>query len=100
MASVHASPVHEVAKATVESISLIEGRGVEGDAHFGTTVQHLSRIRQDPTQPNLRQVHLIDSELIRRAGVMAIVVTSGAVSAGDSISIEMPAGPHRRLERV
>lgn len=41
----------------------MERRGVDGDAHAGTTVQHLSRVRADPTQPNLRQVHLIHEEL-------------------------------------
>lgn len=42
---------------------LVKGLGVEGDAHSGSTVQHLSRVRSDPTQPNLRQVHLIQAEL-------------------------------------
>jgi MOSC domain-containing protein YiiM len=44
-------------------IRLLEGLGVEGDAHLGTTVQHLSRIRRAPHEPNLRQVHLIHAEL-------------------------------------
>lgn len=37
---------------------------MEGDAHAGVTVQHLSRIARDPSQPNLRQVHLLAFELI------------------------------------
>ena len=44
-------------------IRLIEGIGVEGDAHSGRTVKHRSRVARDPAQPNLRQVHLIHSEL-------------------------------------
>ena len=54
---------HRFSKPTRESITLVAGIGVEGDAHAGTTVQHLSRVRRDPTTPNLRQVHLIHSEL-------------------------------------
>ncbi|MBX8638602.1 MAG: MOSC domain-containing protein [Thermoplasmata archaeon] len=55
---------HDFSKATVESIRLLPGLGVEGDAHMGRTVQHLSRIAKDPNQPNLRQVHLIQYELL------------------------------------
>ena len=54
---------HNFSKQLRPSIVLVEGLGVEGDAHCGTTVQHLSRVRRDPTQPNLRQVHLIQVEL-------------------------------------
>ena len=54
---------HNFSKQLRPSIILVEGLGVEGDAHCGTTVQHLSRVRRDPTQPNLRQVHLIQAEL-------------------------------------
>lgn len=54
---------HRFSKPTRDSITLLAGIGVEGDAHAGTTVQHLSRVRRDPTAPNLRQVHLIHSEL-------------------------------------
>ena len=50
-------------KAEQVSIRLLQGLGVEGDAHSGVTVKHRSRVRQDPSQPNLRQVHLIHSEL-------------------------------------
>ncbi|GHA97581.1 MOSC domain-containing protein [Streptomyces chryseus] len=53
------------------SVTLLTGLGVEGDVHAGTTVKHRSRVAQDPTQPNLRQVHLIHGELfdeLRREG--------------------------------
>ncbi|CAM3505849.1 Putative metal-sulfur cluster biosynthesis proteins YuaD [Vibrio aerogenes CECT 7868] len=61
--SVSKSEKHTFSKSTVNSIMLIEGEGVEGDAHRGKTVKHRSRVKADPTQPNLRQVHLIHQEL-------------------------------------
>jgi hypothetical protein len=33
--------------------------GVEGDAQLGKTVKHRSRVACDPSQPNLRQIHLL-----------------------------------------
>ena len=48
---------HTFSKQRVQRITLVAGIGVEGDAHSGSTVQHLSRVRKDPSQPNLRQVH-------------------------------------------
>ena len=174
--SVNASPKHTLRKPAHLSIRLLEGVGVEGDAHAGTTVKHRSRVRRDPTQPNLRQVHLIhaelhdelrargfdvaagemgenvttrgvdllalpagtrlrlgdravvevtglrnpchqldtlqdglmaavldrdaDGNLVRKAGVMAVVVAGGDVHAGDAIEVELPATPHRSLEPV
>ena len=61
--SVHASPGHTLGKPARTAIRLLAGLGVEGDAHLGRTVKHRSRVRRDPTQPNLRQVHLIAVEL-------------------------------------
>jgi len=167
---------HEFSKPLQSQIRLLAGLGVEGDAHCGVTVKHRSRVRADPTQPNLRQVHLIHSELhdtlnksgfsvsagvmgenittrgidllglprdaklhigdtaivqvtglrnpclqldayqdglmaatldrdadgnlIRKAGIMGIVLEGGIVKAGDEIKIELPPKPHQRLERV
>lgn len=54
---------HHFSKQLVASIDIVAGQGVIGDAHSGVTVKHRSRVRADPTQPNLRQVHLIHSEL-------------------------------------
>ena len=53
--AVHCSPSHAMSKPARESITLLAGLGVEGDAHMGETVKHRSRVRRDPTQPNLRQ---------------------------------------------
>lgn len=61
--SVSSDDQHHFTKPRREAITLVAGVGVEGDAHSGATVQHLSRVRRDPSQPNLRQVHLIHSEL-------------------------------------
>mgnify|MGYP002784571861 FL=1 len=57
------SATHTMSKPKVSSIKLVKGLGVEGDAHQGVTVKHRSRVAKDPTQPNLRQVHLIHAEL-------------------------------------
>lgn len=170
------SPTHSFSKNTVNSLTLIEGIGVENDAHAGTTVKHRSRVAADPTQPNLRQVHLIHSELhdelqqsgfkvkagdmgenittsgidllglpkdtilklgaevelqvtglrnpckqlddfqsglmaavldrdengelVRKAGVMAIVLKGGKVFVGDEITTVLPSGEFVGLERV
>jgi MOSC domain-containing protein YiiM len=69
--AIHRSRTHSFSKPTALSIRLIAGIGVEGDAHAGETVKHRSRVARDPTQPNLRQVHLIHAELhdeLRAAG--------------------------------
>nr|WP_267238036.1 MOSC domain-containing protein [Microbacterium sp. VKM Ac-2870] len=69
--AVHSSATHSFSKSSRESITLLEGLGVDGDAHCGPTVQHRSRVAADPSQPNVRQVHLIHGELfdaLRDAG--------------------------------
>ena len=69
--AVSRSPRHTLVKPNEDSIKLVAGMGVEGDAHQGMTVKHRSRVARDPTQPNLRQVHLVHAELhdeLRQAG--------------------------------
>ena len=56
--------VHGFSKDSQPSVTLVAGHGVECDAHAGTTVKHRSRVARDPSQPNLRQVHLIPAELL------------------------------------
>jgi MOSC domain-containing protein YiiM len=71
--AVSRSAAHEFSKANQDSIRLLAGLGVEGDAHQGETVKHRSRVARDPSQPNLRQVHLIHAELhdeLREAGFL------------------------------
>ena len=174
--AVSKSQTHSFSKPVLESIMLLAGLGVEGDAHLGKTVKHRSRVARDPSQPNLRQVHLIHSELheelatkgfdvkagdmgenittrgidllglprgarlamgeeaivevtglrnpcpqlndfqdglmeavldkaedgslIRKAGIMSIVIAGGVVKPGDKIKVNLPAEPHVALESV
>jgi len=77
VAAVSAAVEHGPGKENRGGIRLLEGLGVEGDAHLGRTVQHLSRMRADPTQPNLRQVHLIGIELLHRLDREGMSVTAG-----------------------
>lgn len=174
--AVSKSPTHTFSKPNQDSIELLVGLGVAGDAHQGETVKHRSRVAKDPSQPNLRQVHLISAEihdglgaagfsvgpggmgenitthgidllglptgtrlhlgatavvevtglrnpclqlnglqpglmaatlardehgaLIRKAGIMGIVLVGGAVRPADPIRVELPAEPRRPLEPV
>ena len=174
--AVSRSPKHTLIKTNEDGIRLVTGLGVEGDAHSGARVKHRSRVARDPTQPNLRQVHLIHAELhdelrqggfavsagqmgeniktrgidllalpagtqlhlgaaavvevtglrnpcvqlnhaqdglmaatlgrdecgnlVRKAGIMGVVVADGEVRPGDSIRVELPPDPHRPLAPV
>ena len=176
VASVHRSTDHGFTKDAVDGVELVAGIGVDGDAHAGSTDQHLSRKRRDPTRPNLRQVHLVTAELhdelraagfdlehggfgenlvtrgvplgelpvgttlavgddallaltgfrdpcsqidahrpglraavtfdpgegpkLFRDGVMAVVVRSGTVRAGDAIRVAFPPEPHHPMRKV
>lgn len=71
------SSEHAFSKTPCDRLTLVTGRGVAGDAHVGETVQHLSRVRRDPTQPNLRQVHLIHAELFDELAAKGFVVAPG-----------------------
>jgi len=82
--AVHRSAEYTFSKAKTDSIRLIEGLGVEGDVHSGTTVKHRSRVAIDPTQPNLRQVHLIHSELHEQLGEQGFAVGPGQM--GENIT--------------
>ncbi len=76
--SVASDPTHAFSKPVRSTIDLVAGLGVASDAHFGATVQHRSRVAVDPTQPNLRQVHLIHLELFEE-----LVPDGFALSPGD-----------------
>lgn len=84
--AVHRSRLHHFSKERAHAITLLEGLGVEGDAHCGATVQHLSRVARDPSQPNLRQVHLLQSELFKTLAVLGHVVHPGDL--GENITTE------------
>lgn len=61
--AVSSSSEHTFSKSNQAVITLIVGHGVQGDCHAGKTVQHRSRLKIQPPPPNLRQVHLIQSEI-------------------------------------
>lgn len=75
--AVHSRPVHAFSKLEQPSIELVEGHGVRGDAHFGVTVKHRSRVARDPSQPNLRQVHLLQEELLEELRARGLSVGRG-----------------------
>ncbi|GGD89476.1 MOSC domain-containing protein [Tsuneonella deserti] len=68
---------HRFSKEPCERLTLIAGYGVADDAHAGATVQHVSRKKKDPHQPNLRQVHLIHSELLDEVAAKGFAIASG-----------------------
>ena len=82
--AVSRSPEHALRKPNQECVRLLPGLGVEGDVHLGKTVKHRSRVRRDPTRPNLRQVHLVHSELLEELGAKGIPVLPGAM--GENIT--------------
>ncbi|PPS72583.1 MULTISPECIES: MOSC domain-containing protein [Streptomyces] len=88
-------------KPNRESITLLTGLGVEGDVHAGVTVKHRSRVAQDPTQPNLRQVHLMHEELFAEVGEDGFEVAPGEL--GENITtrgidlLGLPTGTLLRL---
>jgi MOSC domain-containing protein YiiM len=82
--AVHQDSVHRFSKAPAAAIELLEGLGVAGDAHLGRTVQHRSRVRADPSQPNLRQVHLMHFELFDWLEGRGFTVSPGAL--GENIT--------------
>jgi MOSC domain-containing protein YiiM len=73
----HRSPEHAFTKRSEQSVRLVAGMGVEGDSHFGACVQHRSRVQADPSQPNLRQVHLISAELLDEVNQVGMEVSPG-----------------------
>jgi MOSC domain-containing protein YiiM len=82
--AVSCSGTHSFQKANRDAIRLLEGLGVEGDTHCGTTVKHRSRVAKDPTQPNLRQVHLIHSELQNQLRLAGFDIAPGVM--GENIT--------------
>ena len=74
---------HHFSKRAVDRVTMVAGVGIEGDAHAGPLVQHRSRVRVDPTQPNLRQVHLIDESLFALAAGFDI----GPGDLGENVTV-------------
>jgi MOSC domain-containing protein YiiM len=92
---------HHFSKTPSLSIRLLKGLGVAGDAHMGETVKHRSRVRKDPTQPNLRQVHLMHTELFDELRAKGFVVRSGELGENVTTSgidlLALPAGTRLHL---
>lgn len=99
--AVSSSGTHTFSKGNQGEIRLLAGLGVEGDAHAGTTVKHRSRVRQNPNQPNLRQVHLIHEELHDELREGGFVVAPGQM--GENVTtrgldlLGLPTGTRLRL---
>jgi MOSC domain-containing protein YiiM len=79
VAAVNRSAAYTFTKPTVDGIELVAGLGVAGDVHAGTRVRHRSRVARDPSQPNLRQVHLIHGELLDELAAQGYAVAPGAM---------------------
>jgi MOSC domain-containing protein YiiM len=99
--AVSRSAEYTFTKPNQGEIRLLEGLGVDGDVHLGVTVKHRSRMRQDPTRPNLRQVHLIHGELIDELRASGFEVAPG--SMGENVTtrgvdlLGMPTGTRLHL---
>jgi len=99
--AVSRSSEHRFSKTTQPEIHLVAGLGVLGDAHQGTTVKHRSRVARDPSQPNLRQVHLIHAELHDELATQGFVVAAGEL--GENVTtrgidlLGLPRGARLRL---
>ena len=95
------SRTHAFSKSPAPQITLLAGQGIEGDAHCGVTVKHQSRVKQDPTQPNLRQVHLLPTELFDELAAKGHAVAPGDL--GENIAtagialLALPVGAELRL---
>ncbi|MGI9431750.1 MAG: MOSC domain-containing protein, partial [Myxococcota bacterium] len=92
---------HRMRKPTVEVIQLRAEHGVEGDSHAGATVQHRSRVAKDPTQPNLRQVHLMPAERLDALREQGFELAPGQM--GENVTtrgldlLALPTGTRLRL---
>jgi MOSC domain-containing protein YiiM len=99
--AVSRSATHTMIKPNEASIRLLTGLGVEGDAHLGATVKHRSRVARDAAQPNLRQVHLIHSELHDKLQEVGFAVSAG--QTGENVTtrgvdlLELPTGARLHL---
>jgi MOSC domain-containing protein YiiM len=68
---------HHFSKSVQSAIVMVEGLGVEGDAHAGAFVQHRYLAKKRPRLPNLRQVHLIPGELFEHLHAVGYDVRPG-----------------------
>jgi MOSC domain-containing protein YiiM len=101
VAAVAAAKKHTFNKGEKNGIWLIAGRGIQGDAHCGATVQHLYDKTKDASRPNLRQVHVIEAELIDHLQTLGFDVSVGEL--GENVVtrnidlVELHAGTRLKL---
>lgn len=99
--AVSVSATHAFSKTNLDQIQLLEGLGVEGDAHCGATVKHRSRVARDPSQPNLRQVHLMHTELHEELSALGFQVHPGDlgenITTRDLDLLDLPVGTVLRI---
>ena len=99
--AVSLSGAHTMSKPNQDSIFLVTGLGVQGDAHSGETVKHRSRVARDPNQPNVRQVHLIHAELHDELRTQGFDVAAGQmgenVTTRDIDILHLPTGTRLHL---
>lgn len=92
---------HHFSKTPALSIRLLKGLGVEGDGHMGVTVMHRYDRRRDPTKPNLRQVHLIASEMLDELRSKGFIIKPGDlgenITTSDIDLLALPAGARLHL---
>jgi MOSC domain-containing protein YiiM len=99
--AVSRNEAYSFTKPNRTGITLLAGLGVEGDVHAGVTVKHRSRVAKDPTQPNLRQVHLIHEELFAQVARQGYRVSPGDL--GENVTthgidlLALPTGTLLRL---
>lgn len=102
--AVHKNHTHALSKKSQPSITLLEGLGVEGDAHAGKTVKHRSRVAKDPSQANSRQVHLIHTELFEELRESGFDIQPGQM--GENIStvgidlLSLPKGTNLKIGKT
>ncbi|WP_034262823.1 MOSC domain-containing protein [Actinospica robiniae] len=101
VAAVSSNGEYSFTKPNRGSITLLAGLGVEGDVHAGVTVKHRSRVARDPTRPNLRQVHLIHTELFAELSDAGFDVAPGQLGENITTSgIDLLALPVGTLLRI
>jgi MOSC domain-containing protein YiiM len=99
--AVSKSEAHTFSKKNCECITLLAGQGVEGDAHAGATVKHRSMVKANAEQPNLRQVHLIHTELLDELKEQGFKVYPGAIGENITTSgIDVLSLPRNTLLRI
>ncbi len=80
------NPEPGIPKPVVERIHLLEDLGVEGDYHAGKLVRHRYLAKKYPTQPNLRQVLIVDGAVYRELVEQGIYLGPG--SMGENVTVE------------